>query len=240
MATSEASTNSKAETAQGIARWAGQMIAALVIFGTILFVTAGRLNWIQGWVFLGMNALTQTLSAAVLIPRRPDMLAERSQVRAGTKNWDRFLAPAIVIVGSLAVLIIAGLDVRYGWSGPIPPGLWWLGLGVAFASQMFVLWAMASNPFFATTVRIQEDRGHTVTTHGPYRLVRHPGYAGSLIYTLAMPLVLGSWWIFIPALLTIVLTFVRTGLEDRTLQAELPSYEEYTVNVRYRLVPGIW
>ena len=107
MATPMVSSGSKAEMARGIARWAGQMIAALVIFGANSFLAAGRLSWIQGWVYLGMNALTQALSAIVLIPRRPDMLAERSKVREGTKGWDRFLAPAIVIVGTLAVLVTA-------------------------------------------------------------------------------------------------------------------------------------
>jgi protein-S-isoprenylcysteine O-methyltransferase Ste14 len=240
MSTPSVSTSSKTETRQGIVRWAGQIIAATVVFGALLFLAAGRLDWIQGWVYLGMNALTQGLSAIILIPRRPDMLAERSQVRAGTKGWDRILAPAIVIIGTLAVLVTAGLDVRLGWSRPMPNGVWWSGLVIAFASQMFVLWAMASNPFFAATVRIQEDRDHVVTTRGPYRLVRHPGYAGSLIYNLAIPVVLGSWWVFIPSLFTIGLTFVRTGLEDRALQKELSGYSQYAVRVRYRLIPYVW
>ena len=114
MATSDISKDSQAEIARGVLRWAGQMVVSLVIFGALLFLAAGRLNWIQGWVYLGMNALTQFLSAIFLIPRRPDMLAERSQVQYGTKGWDRFLAPAIVLVGSLAVLITAGLDIRFG------------------------------------------------------------------------------------------------------------------------------
>jgi protein-S-isoprenylcysteine O-methyltransferase Ste14 len=230
----------KTETARGILRWAGQMIAALVIFGALLFLAAGRLDWLQGWVYLGMNALTQVLSAVVLIPHRADMLAERSKVREGTKGWDRFLAPAIAIVGTFALLVTAGLDIRNGWSGTLPSWVWWLGLAIAFASQMFVLWAMASNPFFAATVRIQDDRGHSVTTRGPYQLVRHPGYAGSLVYNLAIPLVLGSRWAFIPSLLTVALIIVRTGLEDRTLQAELPGYPAYAEETRYRLVPGVW
>jgi protein-S-isoprenylcysteine O-methyltransferase Ste14 len=234
------SVNSKTETARGILRWVGQMSAALVIFGALLFITAGKLHWTEGWVYLGMNALTQLLSALVLIPRHADMLAERTKVRQGTKDWDRFLAPAIVIVGTFAVLVTAGLDHRYGWSSPVPSGLWWFGVAMAFTSQMFVLWAMASNRFFATTVRIQEDRGHTVVATGPYRLVRHPGYSGSLIYNLAIPLVLGSWWVFIATFFTIVLTFVRTWLEDRTLCTELAGYREYAIQTRYRLIPGIW
>jgi len=224
----------------GIARWAGQMMAALVLFGALLFWAAGRLDWPAGWAYLGLNAFTQMVSAVVLIRRQGEMLAERSQVRAGTKRWDRILAPAIVIAGTVAVLVTAGLDSRFGWSGSLDAGLWSAGIVVAFLSQVFVLWAMASNPFFALTVRIQDDREQTVVRSGPYRLVRHPGYAGSLVYNLAVPLVLSSWWTFVPALLTAALLIVRTRLEDRTLLAELPGYQTYTASVRYRLFPGVW
>jgi protein-S-isoprenylcysteine O-methyltransferase Ste14 len=225
---------------RGIVRWAGQMIAALLLFGAILFLAAGRLDWTAGWVYLGLNAFTQILSATVLIRRQGEMLAERSQVRAGTKGWDRILAPGIVIIGTLAVLVTAGLDTRFGWGGSLNVGLWSAGVVVAFLSQVFVLWAMASNPFFALTVRIQDDRGQTVIHSGPYRLVRHPGYAGSLVYNLVVPLVLGSWWTYVPALLTAGLIIIRTRLEDRTLLDELAGYSGYTANVRYRLVPGVW
>ena len=99
---------------------------------------------------------------------------------------------------------------------------------------------MASNAFFATTVRIREERGHSVVNQGPYRMVRHPGYLGSVIYTLFSPLVLNSFWTFIPALFTVCLLIMRTSLEDRTLQGELPGYSEYARKTRYRLLPGIW
>ncbi len=187
-----------------------------------------------------MNAITQALSGLVLIPRQPGMLEERSKVREGTKGYDRILAPAIVIFGTLAVLITAGLDARFGWSGPISYILLGIGIVLVFGSQMFVLWAMASNPFFAATVRIQADRGHQIVSTGPYRLVRHPGYAGSLIYNLAIPLVLGSWWTYLPVLIVIALLVIRTALEDRTLHDELPGYMEYADSVRCRLIPGLW
>ena len=240
MSTDKSLTRSNTATIRGITRWAGQMIAALFIFGALLFLTAGRLDWLSGWTYLGLNFITQLLSAIVLIPRQANMLAERSQVREGTKSWDRFFTPAIIIAGTLAVLITAGLDERFGWSAPIGTGLWISGLVLAFSSQMFVLWAMAINPFFATTVRIQKDRGHKVISDGPYAFVRHPGYLGSIIYNLFIPLILDSTWTIIPAVLTIALIIARTSLEDRTLQAELPGYREYTEVVRFRLIPGIW
>ncbi len=240
MTTRANENRSQDETKQGVMRWAQQMIISLLLGGAILFLSAGTLAWFPGWAYLGMNALTQLISAIVLIPRRPDMLAERSQVREGTKGWDRFLAPAIVLVGSFAIIITAGLDARLGWSSQMDVTVMALALFLTFVCQMFVLWAMASNPFFSTTVRIQADRSHTVTSRGPYRLVRHPGYLGSILYTLVCPLILASWWTFLPAVLTVCLIIVRTGLEDRTLQNELEGYREYAATVRSRLIPGVW
>ena len=231
---------SRTAIVNGVRRWAIQMIVSLFLFGALLFLLAGTLNWTAGWVYLGMNAVTQLLSAFILIPRQAGMLADRSQLHEGTKGWDRILVPAITIVGTLAVITTSALDVRFGWSQPVSTAVWVLAVALAFASQMFVLWAMVSNSFFATTVRIQSDRGHTVTSSGPYQFIRHPGYAGSLIYTLLVPLVLRSWWTFIPALIMIVLIIIRTRLEDQTLQAELPGHKEYASRVRYRLIPGVW
>jgi protein-S-isoprenylcysteine O-methyltransferase Ste14 len=101
-------------------------------------------------------------------------------------------------------------------------------------------WAMASNKYFSTCVRIQIDRGHTVATSGPYRYIRHPGYVGYTVSFLGMSLALGSLWAIIPAGLIACLLVVRTALEDRTLQDELPGYKDYAQRVRYRLLPGIW
>jgi protein-S-isoprenylcysteine O-methyltransferase Ste14 len=216
------------------------MLGALVLSGAMMFLSAGTLDWPAGWIFLGLNALTQLVSAAVLIPRQAGLLADRARAQPGTKAWDRFFVMGIMVFGTAGILITAGLDARFEWSLPIHAGIQGAGLVLAFCSQVFVLWAMASNPFFATTVRIQANREHRVASGGPYRWVRHPGYLGSLVYNLAIPLVLGSWWAYLPAGFTILLLFIRTGLEDRTLQEELPGYPGYTTAVRFRLIPGIW
>lgn len=112
------------------------------------------------------------------------------------------------------------------------------GIILSVTGWAFFLWAMASNPFFSESVRIQEN--HQVASRGPYRLVRHPGYLGNLIGCLGQPLMFGSWWSFIPAILTIIVFVIRTSLEDKTLQKELNGYAEYVKQVRFRLVPGIW
>ncbi len=233
-------SNDSTTLSRGIVRWALQIVLMTAVTAAILFLAAGRLNWAGGWAFLGMNIFTQLLTAILLIPRQPDLLGERTRAGQGTKNWDRLFTPAIAIVGTLAMIVVAGLDARFGWSETNPPTVMGLALLACLASQLFVLWAMATNKFFATTVRIQEERGHKVVDAGPYHFVRHPGYVGSLVYTLLIPLVLGSYWTFIPALLTIILLITRTALEDDTLRQELPGYLEYTHKVRYRLIPGIW
>jgi protein-S-isoprenylcysteine O-methyltransferase Ste14 len=113
-------------------------------------------------------------------------------------------------------------------------------LVVCFLCTGLYVWAMASNAFFSQVVRVQADRGHTVATSGPYSYVRHPSYAGMILFELALSTVLASWWAIIAGGLCSVLFILRTDLEDRTLQAELPGYKEYARGVRYRLAPGIW
>jgi protein-S-isoprenylcysteine O-methyltransferase Ste14 len=99
---------------------------------------------------------------------------------------------------------------------------------------------MASNAFFSQVVRIQSERGHAVATGGPYHYVRHPAYIGAILYELAVPVLLASWWALIPSALGAILLILRTALEDRTLQAELTGYVDYARQVRHRLVSGIW
>ena len=228
------------ETTRGIVRYAVKMILFQAVFGLILFLAAGRLDWKEGWAYMGLNLLTQVLSGLILIPIRPEMIAERSKMREGTKNWDRILAPAVAMLGPLVWMVTAGLDKRFTWSAPLPPWLWIASLGLGLLASLFVIWAMAHNAFFAATVRIQTDRGQSVVSSGPYAWVRHPGYLGSVVYDLFAPLMLGSWWAYVPVLVVLALIFVRTRLEDATLQAELPGYAEYAARVRWRLIPGLW
>jgi protein-S-isoprenylcysteine O-methyltransferase Ste14 len=103
-----------------------------------------------------------------------------------------------------------------------------------------IWWVMATNTYLSEVVRIQEERGHRVIKDGPYQFIRHPMYFGVILAVLCVPLALGSWWSLIPAALIVILFIIRTALEDRTLQAELPEYKDYADVVRYRLFPGVW
>jgi protein-S-isoprenylcysteine O-methyltransferase Ste14 len=103
-----------------------------------------------------------------------------------------------------------------------------------------VVWATASNAYFSQIVRIQTERGHSVATGGPYRIVRHPSYIGVILVYVATAIALGSWWALIPGGLCAGLIVIRTALEDRTLLTELPGYTQYAQKTRYRLIPGLW
>ena len=116
-----------------------------------------------------------------------------------------------------------------------------VGLTLFCAYVAILTWSMLVNTHFEKTVRIQTDRNHKVIDTGPYRVVRHPGYLGLIAgFILSAPLLLGSWWAFVPAVASTATLIVRTALEDRTLREELDGYEDYARRVRYRLVPGVW
>jgi protein-S-isoprenylcysteine O-methyltransferase Ste14 len=108
------------------------------------------------------------------------------------------------------------------------------------AGMLMFSWAMMSNSYFSTTVRIQDDRGHQTVTSGPYQYVRHPGYVGAIVLSIGTPLLLRSWWVLSPGVVTAIMFIPRTAMEDRTLQQELGGYAEYAERVRYRLLPGVW
>jgi len=223
----------------GIVRRAVQVFVTLAIQAAILFLAAGRLDWVWAWVFIGLYLAGVAVNASFMLRYSPETVAVRSKAK-GIKVWDMIFGGLFAIMYFVAVPLIAGLDVRFGWTGPIALAVHLAG-AVAFALGFALLiWAMASNAYFATIVRIQEDRGHTVCDTGPYRFVRHPGYVSAIIHALAVPLLLGSPWALIPGVVGALALVVRTALEDRTLHDELDGYGEYAQRVRYRLLPGVW
>lgn len=227
------------EIKRKVITWILGIAFGMVIYAALLFLSSGKWNWFWGWIFLLMMVLAMAAHVLVLVPINPALLADRAGGlrQQGAKLWDVVLA----IIASLfffGIVVIAGLDERWSWTGEIAP-VWHLTGGLFFSVHWILfIWAMACNPFFSESVRIQP--GHQVARRGPYRLIRHPGYLGNLIGCLGQPLLLGSWWAFIPTLLTIIAFVIRTALEDQTLHRELAGYSEYAKQVRYRLIPGLW
>jgi protein-S-isoprenylcysteine O-methyltransferase Ste14 len=173
--------------------------------------------------------------------RNPGLIDERarSMELQGAKSWDRILAP-LVALGGIFIAFVAGLDKRLEWSMPFEPGVKVASLVIIIFGYLLGTWAMLENKFFSGVVRIQTDRGHTVVSTGPYAWIRHPGYAGTVFVYMLTPILLDSIWSIIPALILVIALIVRTALEDKTLQDELPGYREFMQKTKYRLVPGIW
>lgn len=224
---------------RGARRWLLREIFGCVMVAALLFVAAGRVDWPMGWALVALYVVWVAANALLLMPRSPGLLAERVTHRFSAKRWDNVILSLYGMM-TLVKLIVAGLDFRFGWTPPLPLAVQIGALVIAALGYALVTWAMVANAYFALANRIQTERGHTVATGGPYRYLRHPGYAGSILFELATPILLGSFWALIPGGVSALAMLVRTGLEDRSLQRELAGYPGYAQRVRYRLLPGIW
>jgi protein-S-isoprenylcysteine O-methyltransferase Ste14 len=216
----------------------------LFFFGlpVLVFLAAGTFRWWQAWVYIGISYAASITSRALITKRHPDLLQERLHYsdKTDAKKWDKMLMPLVALISPAAYFLTAGFDKRFGWSDPIPLSLYLIALILTLVFYAFSTWALAENRFFSAVVRIQTDRGQTVVDSGPYRYVRHPGYLAGMLVGLTFPLMMGSWWAYIPVGIMCTLIVVRTALEDTTLINELPGYAEYTLKTKYRLLPGIW
>jgi protein-S-isoprenylcysteine O-methyltransferase Ste14 len=225
------------------------MVARLIIqtalwlagMAALLFMPAGTLEWPGAWVFLAEMGASGLAIGFWLARHDPQLLAERLSplVQREQKAWDKILMVAVVLLWS-GWLVVMSLDAARYRSSHVP--LWAQGVGALgiFVSIYIAYLALRENPYAALVVKIQKARGQKVVTTGPYRYVRHPMYAGAVLFFLGTPLLLGSWYGIALAPLLIAVLAVRTLLEERTLGAELEGYTEYAARVRYRLIPLIW
>lgn len=219
----------------------GQVFVAVAALAAMLFLSSGRLDWTMAWVYVGAFAAVLTALTVYQEWANPELVEERSEFkpREGVQTWDVILS-AVARVSLLASYVIAGLDVRFGWKPEIPPALQYAAFALALLGADLIVWAMAANRYAAVYARVQQERGHTVATTGPYCFVRHPFYVGVIAFALLIPLALGSLWALTSGGLAVLLFIVKAAAEDRLLQAELPGYAEYAQRVRYRLLPGVW
>jgi protein-S-isoprenylcysteine O-methyltransferase Ste14 len=222
-------------------QWFG-VIAVYLLIPLVLFVCGGDIGWWQAWVYSLLIVAAGVGGRFFAERRHPGLTAERQSTESiqEAKAWDKVLAPLMALSISFPLVIVAGLDHRFGWSPVFPLWLIVLGFCLIALGYAFAAWAFVENRFFSSVVRIQTDREHAVCDRGPYRIVRHPGYAGNIPPLFGIVLALSSFWTLIPAAAALVIALIRTALEDRTLQEELPGYQEYASHVRFRLFPGIY
>lgn len=231
--------NAEAGVRRGVRRWAVKQVIATTLFGAVASLCAGRIDWPGGWLVVGILTAYFVITVAFLLPRNPSLYAERSGLGKGTKPWDVAIG-LLVAYTPLFLCAAAGLDTRFRWAAPMAIGLRIALSALVLPGLTLLSSAMMSNPFFSGTVRIQEERGQTVASGGPYRVVRHPGYVGGILFYAGLTGALGSLWGLLILGACFLLIVLRTALEDATLRKELPGYEAYCRRTRFRLVPGIW
>ena len=218
-----------------------QSIVGLAIMAALLFLPAGTLAWIAGWIYLVEISITSLAMAFWMLRHNPALLAERMGplIQRQQKTWDKILIVSLLVLWA-AWFVIMGLDaVRYRWSD-MPPWLQVLGALAIVVSMYIIFLTMRANTFAAPVVKIQAERGHHVVSDGPYAIVRHPMYGGALLLIVGTPLLLGSWWSLAATPAIVLLLAARAVLEERTLARELEGYRDYAGRVRYRLVPFVW
>jgi len=211
----------------------------VLLYSALVFVGAWKIAYWQGFLYV-LLALVGTTVSHVLVPAESSITADRKREARAGLDWDKRLLGAYFLVNAVTFLM-AGLDSgHFAWTGDVPLVVTVTGLTLMLLGQVLFAVARRQNVFFSSTVRIQTERGHRVCDEGLYRLVRHPGYLGMLASQLAFPLVMNSYWAFIPAGIGATLLIVRTALEDRFLVQELPGYRDYTTMTRWRLFPGLF
>jgi protein-S-isoprenylcysteine O-methyltransferase Ste14 len=218
----------------------GQLVYLVLFFSLPLFLAAGTLAWPAGWIYLALFFSFVFAITSWLFRHNPALLKERMTMsRPDQKAWDKVFL-ALAYVSFVAWLVLMALDaMRFHWS-QMPVWLSVAGAIILVYSFYLFFATFRENSYLSPLVRIQEDRGQTVVSTGPYHYVRHPMYAAALLFFLGTTLLLGSWYGLLLALLLVFLIAGRAVLEERTLQKELQGYDAYMVQVKYRLIPHVW
>jgi protein-S-isoprenylcysteine O-methyltransferase Ste14 len=210
----------------------------MICLALALFLPAGTIQFWQAWVFLAVFAVCTDLITLYLVRYDRRLLAGR--VRAGPVAETQVSQQIIQSLASLffiGVFVVAGLDRRFGWTS-VPAAVSVVCAGVVALGFGIVFLVFRENSFTSGTIEVADEQ--KVVTTGPYRLVRHPMYAGALLLMLAAPLALGSW-AALPFVLPLILVIIaRLGEEEKFLGENLAGYEEYRRKVRYRLIPFVW
>jgi protein-S-isoprenylcysteine O-methyltransferase Ste14 len=219
---------------------AAKLTSICLLFGFLLFASAGNLDWPEAWLFLIIYLALAIPGVLWLKKNNPELLKERLNfLKTPSQNWDKIIMLLATLL-FIVMFLLAGFDaIRYQLS-KTPFVLKLLGFVGLFLSFALIFSVARENPYLSRVIEIQKNKGHSVITTGPYKYVRHPMYVGTIVFYLCIPLALGSLYALIPGFLLTILVIIRTHLEDKTLHNELPGYKEYAASVKYRLIPGVW
>ena len=207
----------------------------LVLVGLLIFLPAGTLDYLEGWLLMGLLFGPMLIAGFVMLFKSPELLAKRLDVKekqAAQKGVVK-LSGLMFVVG----FVVAGLDHRFGWSQ--------MHLAVTVIASVLFLLAYAlygevlrENAYLSRTIKVEE--GQKVVDTGLYGIVRHPMYMATLVLFLSIPLVLGSWYALMAFAFYPAIIIVRLKDEEELLTRELPGYAEYKQKVKWRIIPFVW
>ncbi len=210
------------------------------VYPAIAFIFAWRLDWPRGWIHAVVFVAASVAGAIIVQAVNPSVLAARERnTDAQRQDFDklfyRLFVPLVLLYPA-----IGGLDGgRFAWA-PLPYWTVYAGAALFLLGSVVTTWTLLENRFAERIHRVQDERGHHVVTTGPYRLVRHPMYFGTLLGFPCTALMLGSGWALVPMAALMALFVWRTAKEDAALKTDLPGYLDYAARTRYRLLPGVW
>jgi protein-S-isoprenylcysteine O-methyltransferase Ste14 len=229
--TASGSTNLERKAALGLLRL--QIILMLLVF-----ISAGTIRFWQGWLFSAVFLVSVVAITWYFVKHDPHLIENRMTAGPGAEQ-QRSQKIIQAFTGTLAALlvILPGLDHRFDWSS-VPAPIVILSDALILLGFLIVYRVFNENSFAASTIKVEAEQ--RVISTGPYRLVRHPMYVGGALMLLATPLALGSWWGLVIAFAIVAAIVVRLLDEERYLSANLPGYDAYCREVRYRLIPLIW
>ena len=213
----------------------GKFFLGLVVVGVLLFVSAGTLNYWQGWLFVGVLFVPMFVAGIVLMFRQPELLRKRLEAKEEEKEQKWVVALSGMLF--MAMFVVAGLNRRYMW-WMLPDWAVFVAAGLFLVGYLLYAEVLRENVWLSRTIEVQEHQ--KVVDTGLYGIVRHPMYAATLLLFLSMPLVLGSLWSFAIMLFYIPVISKRIRNEEKVLEEGLEGYREYKQRVRYKVIPYVW
>jgi len=201
----------------------------------VFFLPAGTLNYWQAWVYLAVLFIPMAFALIYLFVKDRALLERRMSLHE--REHEQSLIIKLSYLWFLLAFVLPGLDQRWGWS-QVPTWLVIVADVLVFAGYCIFVWVLRENSYASRTVQVEQ--GQKVVSSGPYALVRHPMYTGSVLMYMASPLALGSYWAILPTLLIVPILVARIINEEKVLLRDLPGYADYQRKTPYRLAPGIW
>lgn len=210
-------------------------LAAFIALAAMFFLTAGTFTYWEAWLYLAILFIPMAFVMVWLLKNDPELLERRMRFREKETTQKRIIS--LSWLWFFLAFLLPGLDQRFGWS-VVPVVVVLVAALLVLIGYSVVFWVFRANRYASRVIEVAQEQ--QVIDSGPYALVRHPMYIGSIVLYVFSPLALGSWWAMIPALPIIPILVMRILNEEEILRRDLTGYADYCHRVRYRLLPGLW